>query len=146
MLVGGPQSSYTAPQLLFEMSLHGGGYDSRGITFPGLGPWVVIGRSRSYAWTATAGGSDLTDERIELLCEPDGSTPTQASTHYVFDGACTAMTRPLGGGIMTAWRTVHGPVTGRATVDSKPVAISRQRASRFVTAHAAPAFWKLNHG
>jgi acyl-homoserine lactone acylase PvdQ len=145
ILVGGPQSSYSAPELLFEMALHGGGYDARGITFPGLGPWVVIGRSRSYAWTATAGGSDLTDERVERLCEPDGAAPTATSTHYVFDGACIAMTRPPGGA-MVAWRTVHGPVVARATVGGAPVAISRQRASRFVTAHAATAFWRLNQG
>jgi acyl-homoserine lactone acylase PvdQ len=145
ILVGGPQSSYFAPELLFEMELHGGGFDARGITFPGLGPWVVIGRSRTYAWTATAGGSDLTDERIEQLCEPDGAAPTRTSTHYVFDGRCVAMTRP-DTDPMTAWRTVHGPVVGRTTVGGLPVAISRQRMSRFQTAHAALAFWRLNRG
>jgi len=145
ILVGGPQSSYFAPQLLFEMELQGGGYDSRGITFPGLGPWVVIGRSRTYAWTATAGGSDLTDQRIERLCEPDGSAPTTASQHYEFRGECVPMTRP-DAEPMTAWRTVHGIVVARTTVGGAPVAVSRQRMSRFQTAHAAPAFWALNQG
>lgn len=145
ILVGGPQSSYFAPQLLFQMELSGGGYEAAGVTFPGLGPWVVIGRSRTYAWTATAGGSDLTDQRVELLCEPDGSAPTTASTHYRFEGECRPMTRP-DADPMTAWRTVHGPVVGRTTVDGRPVAIARQRMSRFQTAHAAPAFWRLNQG
>ena len=145
ILVGGPQSSYFAPELLFEMELHGGGYDARGITFPGLGPWVVIGRSRSYAWTATAGGSDLSDERVEQLCEPDGSPPTETSTHYVFDGACRAMTRP-DTAATTAWRTVHGPVVSRAHVKGQPVAVTRERGSRFQTARATTAFWALNHG
>ena len=145
ILVGGPQSSYFSPELLFEMDLHGGGYNARGITFPGLGPWVVIGRSRSYAWTATAGGSDVSDERVERLCETDGSAPTTDSTHYVFDGQCRAMTRP-DDDLMTAWRTVHGPVVGRTTVDGAPVAITRQRMSRFQTAQAARAFWTLNQG
>ena len=94
ILVGGPQTSYFYPELLLEIDLHGGGYDARGVTFPGLGPWVVIGRSRSYAWTATAGGSDLTDQRAELLCEPDGSAPSLQSVHYRYDGQCVAMTRP----------------------------------------------------
>jgi acyl-homoserine lactone acylase PvdQ len=146
ILVGGPQSSYFSPELLFEMELRGGGYDARGITFPGLGPWVVIGRSRSYAWTATAGHSDLTDQRVELLCEPDGSAPTKMSMHYEFDGQCLPMTRPTNDDPWTAWRTVHGIVVGRSTVGGRPVAISRQRMSRFQTAHAAPAFWKLNQG
>ena len=145
ILVGGPQSSYFAPELLFEMELHGGGYDLRGITFPGLGRWVVMGRGRPYAWTATAGGSDLTDERVELLCEPDGSAPSPTGTHYLYDGACLPMTRP-DDDPMTAWRTVHGPVVGRATVDGRPVAVSRQRMSRFQTAHASLAFWSLNRG
>ncbi len=146
ILVGGPQSSYFAPQLLFEMELRGGGYDSRGITFPGLGPWVVIGRSRTYAWTATAGGSDLTDQRMELLCEPDGSAPSQLSMHYEFEGGCLPMTRPANDDPWTAWRTAHGIVVGRSTVDGRPVAVARQRMSRFQTAHAAPAFWALNQG
>lgn len=146
ILVGGPQSSYFAPQLLFEMELSGGGYDARGITFPGLGPWVVIGRSRTYAWTATAGGSDLTDQRMELLCEPDGSAPTTMSMHYRFEGQCLPMTRPVNDDPWTAWRTVHGIVVGRTTVDGAAVAVARQRMSRFRTAHAAPAFWALNMG
>jgi acyl-homoserine lactone acylase PvdQ len=145
ILVGGPQSSYFAPQLLFEMELQGGGYDARGITFPGLGPWVVIGRSRHYAWTATAGGSDLTDQRVELLCEPGGAAPTRASRHYVFQGECRAMIRP-DGGAGTAWRTVHGPVVGTGSVDGRPVAFSRQRSSRGQAAFAARAFWRLNQG
>jgi len=145
ILVGGPQSSYFAPQLLFEMELSGGGYDARGITFPGLGPWVVIGRSRDYAWTATAGGSDLTDQRVERLCDPSGAAPTATSVHYEFRGACVAMTRP-DDDPMTIWRTVHGPVVARSTVDGEPVAISRQRLSRFETAHAVSAFWQLNQG
>ncbi len=143
VLVGGPQSAYIAPQLLFEMELHGAGYDARGITFPGLGPWVIIGRSRDYAWTATAGGSDLVDQRIKRLCEPDGSDPTAESTHYMFNGDCLAMTRP---DPTAAWRTVHGPVVGDGTVDGEPVAVSQQRASRGLAANAVPSFWKLNQG
>lgn len=145
ILVGGPQSSYFAPELLFEVELRGGGYDARGITFPGLGPWVVIGRNRTAAWTATAGGSDVSDQRMELLCEPDGSPARADSMHYMFDGGCRPMTRP-DAAEMTAWRTVHGPVVGRTTVDGRPVAITRERMSRFQTAHAAPAFWSLNRG
>lgn len=145
VLVGGPQSAYIQPQLLFEMELQGGGYDTRGITFPGVGPWVVIGRSRSYAWTATAGGSDLTDQRVEKLCEPDGAAPSAVSTHYEFNGACIAMTRP-DGGANTVERTVHGPVVGRGTVDGQPVAFARERFSRLKTAWAAKAFRTLDLG
>lgn len=145
VLVGGPQSAYILPQLLFEMELQGGGYDVRGITFPGIGPWVVIGRSRSYAWTATAGGSDLTDQRAEKLCEPDGSAPTTASMHYEFDGECRAMTKP-DASPTTVERTVHGPVVGRGLANGVPVAFVRERFSRLKTAWAAKAFRTLDLG
>lgn len=146
VMVGGPQSAYVAPQLLFEWELSGGGYDASGITFPGIGPFVVIGHSRNYAWTATSGDSDVTDQRIERLCNPDGSPPTDTSRAYMFNGVCTPMTRPPGFTRNTMWRTVHGPVTGYATVDGAPVAISRQRASFLMEPHAALAFWQLSRG
>lgn len=146
ILVGGPQTGYFAPELLMEMELQGGGYQASGVTFPGLGPWILIGRTADYAWSVTAGGSDQVDQRIERLCEPGGAPPTRDSTHYEFRGECLPMTRPAGAGPQAMWRTVHGPVSGRATVDGAPVAIAQQRASRGLEATASLAFWRLNRG
>lgn len=143
ILVGGPQAAYTYPELVFEWELTGGGYESSGITFPGIGPFVVIGHTKSYAWTATSGGSDLVDQRVEKLCNADGSPATRDSKAYVFNGVCTPMTRP-DEKPLTMWRTVHGPVTGTATVDGAPVAISRQRSSFGKEGYAALSFWKLS--
>lgn len=145
IMVGGPQSAYFYPQLLFEMELQGGGYKASGITFPGIGPWIVIGHSTSYAWTATSGNSDLVDERIEKLCAPAGTAVTKDTHAYVFNGRCVPMTKP-DGDAHTMWRTVHGPVIGTATVKGAPVAIARQRASRNKEAMASAAFWRLNQG
>ncbi|HEX7522229.1 MAG TPA: penicillin acylase family protein [Acidimicrobiia bacterium] len=145
IMVGGPQSAYFFPQLLFEMELQGGGYKASGITFPGIGPWIVIGHSTNYAWTATSGNSDLVDERIEKLCAPAGTAVTKDTHAYVFNGQCVPMTKP-DGDAQTMWRTVHGPVIGTATVKGAPVAIARQRASRNKEADASLAFWTLNHG
>jgi acyl-homoserine lactone acylase PvdQ len=145
IMVGGPQSAYFFPQLLFEMELQGGGYKASGITFPGIGPWIVIGHSTSYAWTATSGNSDLVDERIEKLCDPSGAAVTKDTHAYVFNGQCVPMTKS-DGDALTMWRTVHGPVIGIATVKGLPVAIARQRASRNKEAMASLAFWTLNHG
>lgn len=142
---GGPQSGYFYPQLLFEIELQGGGYQASGIMFPGMGPWIAIGHSTNYAWTATAGGQDIVDQRVEKLCNPGGGAVAADSTYYEFDGACTAMTRP-DNDPSTAWRTVHGPVTGRATVDGAPVAITRERTSRGHEAVAAVAFDALSKG
>ncbi|HAS29248.1 MAG TPA: hypothetical protein DCS56_04185, partial [Alcanivorax sp.] len=66
LAVFGPQTSYFVPQLLLEMSVHGGDINSRGMTFTGL-PYVVIGRGPDFAWSATSGSSDLTDVRVVRL-------------------------------------------------------------------------------
>lgn len=142
---GGPQSGYFYPQLLFEIELQGGDYKASGIMFPGMGPWIAIGHSTNYAWTATAGGQDLVDQRVEKLCNPNGGAVSPQSTYYEFNGTCTAMTRP-DTNPYTVWRTVHGPVTGRATVNGAPVAISRQRASSGHEAQSALAFDALSKG
>jgi penicillin G amidase len=58
---GGPQVGYMVPQWLADFGLHGGGLDTTGMTFAGVGPAVLIGRGSGFAWTTTTGASDLTD-------------------------------------------------------------------------------------
>ena len=53
--------------------------------------YILIGRTPDYAWSLTSAGHDVRDVYAEQLCEPDGSAPTRASTHYVFKGECTAV-------------------------------------------------------
>ena len=50
--------------------------------------YILIGRTADYAWSLTSAGHDVRDVFAEELCEPDNSTPTRASTHYVFNGKC----------------------------------------------------------
>ena len=148
-LLGGPQAAYLYPEIPFELELSGGGFAAAGISFPGTGPYIAIGyaasRAGGYTWTATAGGSDLVDQRVERLCDPSGGPVASRAEHYVFDGECVAMTRP-GGAPPAVPRTVHGPVTAYATVDGDPVAISRQRASRGREAVSVLAFRALSRG
>ncbi|MFN2426570.1 MAG: penicillin acylase family protein [Candidatus Binatia bacterium] len=162
ILVGGPQTSYLVPELLYEFSVDGGGLKARGVA-PVGSPYVVLGRGRNYAFTATAGGSDTTDVRAELLCELDASPPTTSSMNYMFNGVCTPMfertdTWCAGGGQADpdfcdtnpdnlraiVQRTVHGNVFARATVGGAPVALVRQRASFFKEGTNALAFQKIN--
>lgn len=63
----GPQVGYMVPQFLVDIGLHGDGIDTTGMTFAGVGPAVLIGRGKGYAWTTTTGASDLTDTYIETL-------------------------------------------------------------------------------
>lgn len=151
----GPQTGYFVPEILVEFGFDGQGLRARGAAPPGF-PYVNLGRGRSYAWSATAGGSDTIDVRVERLCEPGGEPPAVQSVHYVFQGVCTLMevrvdtwcagTCAPGATNVTATvqRTVHGPVFARATVQGAPVALVKQRASFKGEIAAAVAFMLIN--
>ncbi len=66
--------------------MHAPGLDARGATFPGLSLYVLLGRGKDFAWSATSGESEEVDTRAEKLCEPDSSPPSLRSDHYVFNG------------------------------------------------------------
>ena len=78
--VAGPQVGYFYPAFFLEIDLHGGGFDARGVSFPGV-PWIVIGRGPDYAWSATTSHSDIVDQYVETLCFGD-------DTHYLYKGVC----------------------------------------------------------
>ena len=69
----------------------------------------------------------------ERLCNPDGSAPTRASTHYLYKGKCRALkdfnAGQLAGKPLRYKTSVHGPVIGTATVGGKPYALSRKRST-----------------
>ena len=78
IMVGGPQTGYFTPQPLIELALQGDGIDVRGMTPAGV-PYVVIGHTPDYAWTATSGGSDMADVFVERLCTPAGGEPSSGT-------------------------------------------------------------------
>ena len=88
----------------------------------------------SYAWSLTSADHDVRDVFAEQLCEPDGSAPTRASTHYVYDGRVHAV-RDLRRRARCRARpiryptSVHGPMIGTATVGGMPYALTRQRST-----------------
>jgi acyl-homoserine lactone acylase PvdQ len=143
LFVGGPQIGYFYPGLTLEMDLHGPGWSARGATaapFPG---YILIGRREDFVWTLTSAGADIVDTYVETLCE--GS-----DTKYLYKGKCRAMT-PFNAGTIenqavTFNRTVHGPVTGYATVDGTRVAISRKRASYLLDGVDLLLFQRLTRG
>jgi len=151
--VMGPQVGYFYPQFLMELDLHGGGIDARGAAFPGVSLYVLLGRGKDFAWSATSAGSDNIDQYLEELCNTDGTPATRASNHYLYKGKCIAMTTfdagTLKGGGKPDQRvifnqTVHGPVSGTATVKGKPYAIASRRSTRGRDAVSARAFADLN--
>ena len=164
LMVAGPQVDFYSPEIFSEFSVRGPGIAARGVGLPGVGPYVLIGRGRGFAWSITTAQGDLADEFAEELCEPDGSAPTLASTHYRYRGACRPFERRER---MLSWKpgpadllldpgataqtytlrtelSVHGPIIGRATVRGRPVAISFARATYGHDAETALAFRRLN--
>ena len=143
--VAGPQVGYFYPQILYEVDVHGGGIDARGVTFPGSGPYVELGRGPDFSWSATSAGNDIIDIFVEELCGDD--------THYKHDGQCLEMTTfdagtvGFGAGTPVIFKeTVHGPVVGYATVDGERVALSSARSTRNREVVSAFGFAKLNDG
>jgi acyl-homoserine lactone acylase PvdQ len=142
--VFGPQVSYFAPEILMQEDLHSPDYAAEGASFPGTG-LVELGRGQDYAWSATSAGTDLTDQRLELICNPNGGAPDPQGLWYEYNGACIQMTtehfkevafpKPGGQGQPTyidhvIHLTVHGVVQGWTTAQGgKPVAVADQRST-----------------
>jgi acyl-homoserine lactone acylase PvdQ len=164
LMVAGPQVDFYSPEIFSEFSVRGPGIAARGVGLPGVGPYVLIGRGRGFTWSITTAQGDLADEFAEQLCEPDGSAPTLASTHYRYRGACRPFERrervlrwkpgpadlaldPSATAQTYTLRTqlsVHGPVIGHATVRGRPVAITFARSTYGHDAETSLAFRRLN--
>lgn len=151
MLSGGPQTGYIAPEMLVEMELVGGGYNATGMTVPGLGVFILVGHTPNYGWTITAGGSDIADDAILKLCNPDGGNPAANARHYFYKGECRAMIST--GGMYRTYhpdpldpeRMVSDPITHwDLTVNGEPVAVAFKRASRGREIEAAVSVRRLN--
>jgi acyl-homoserine lactone acylase PvdQ len=121
MLVSGPQLGYSYPTQLWEIEVHGGGYDARGSTVPSL-PTVGIGYGERVAWGLTTGNSKTIDSFIETIREQDGRLQYQHDGQWK-DAECrTEVVRyraaaqgvPVGPAVLTndveVCRTVHGPI------------------------------------
>jgi acyl-homoserine lactone acylase PvdQ len=147
----GPQVGYYVPQILMEQDIHGGGFDARGATFPGVNVIVQLGHGTDYAWSATTADTDNVDTFAEVLCQDD--------FHYRYKGDCLAMEKlertnawtpsvgddtPAGSETLTAYRTVHGIVYARGKVGGKPVAFTLARTTYFHEADSALGFICLN--
>jgi acyl-homoserine lactone acylase PvdQ len=149
--VMGPQVGYYTPEVLMEEDLHGPGIDARGAAFPGVNLYVELGHGRDYAWSATTATSDNVDTFAEVLCQDE--------FHYLYKGSCLAMEKlektnawtpnasdktPPGSEKLTIYRTVHGIVYARGTVNKQKVAFASARTTYFHEADSALGFSQLN--
>ncbi len=156
----GPQVGYYSPQIFSEYELHGGGIDSEGVVFPGADPFPLIGHGIDFAWSGTSANGDNEDTFVERLCNPDGSRPSDSSTHYLYKGRCVPfqmrdqkLTTPLSplspstpsqAITFRTMRSVHGPVFDFATVRGVPVALTKAKAVDFHELAAIVPFMELS--
>lgn len=115
LLLGGPQMGYSAPQIAYEVGIHGAGYNSVGMAFAGAGPIPLIGRGNDFAWTTTTGYGDQIDTFV-LKINPNN--PEQ----YWYKGKWTdfevrtesikvaGQTNPIA---YKVYRSVYGPVISK---------------------------------
>jgi acyl-homoserine lactone acylase PvdQ len=127
IFVAGPQIGYFYPGLTLEADISWPGHDMRGVYSPAHPGVIFIGRGEDFAYSLTSAGNDTADEFVETLC--GGST-----TRYRYKGRCRSMGTVTAGTLRGRERiryrtTVHGPVTGYATVGGRRVAIARRRSS-----------------
>ncbi|MGZ6973443.1 MAG: penicillin acylase family protein [Acidimicrobiia bacterium] len=133
LAVMGPQLGYYYPEIVEQIHLTGPGIEAQGVAVPGAAMYLLIGRTQNYAWSLTSANQDVRDVFVEKLCNPDGSAPTRASDHYMFQGTCrpfeTFDADVLNGTPIVYPRSVHGPLIGTATSNGQPVALTRQRST-----------------
>ena len=161
LLLGGPQVGHALPSFFMDLDVHAPGIDFRGPAVPGASALVPLGRGADYAWSLTTGYSDAVDVRAEKLCDPAGGEATKDSNAYIFKGECVEMESreetieatppatdpgPPSSEDITIYRTVHGPVFERGTVDGKPVAFVKERFFWLKELDSLPSFYRWNTG
>ena len=92
LAVMGPQLGYFYPAINYQVHLRAPGIEAQGAAVPGLAMYLLLGRTKNYAWSLTSAGHDVHDVYAERLCEPSGAQPTRASTHYLYKGRCRPFT------------------------------------------------------
>ena len=80
LAVMGPQLGYYYPEIVMQIHLSAPGIEAQGAAVPGLGMYLLLGRTPNYAWSLTSASHDVRDVFAEVLCNPDGSEPTRESS------------------------------------------------------------------
>ncbi|MCB1845056.1 MAG: penicillin acylase family protein, partial [Halioglobus sp.] len=133
LAVMGPQLGYFYPEIVQQIHLSGPGIEAQGAAVPGLSMYILIGRTRDYAWSLTSANHDVRDVYAEMLCEPGDAEVTRDSLHYLYQGECIPFeifdAGTLNGTPIRYPVSVHGPMIGTATSNGTPVALTRKRST-----------------
>ena len=128
MFLGAPQSGISAPPVMWEVGLQAPGIDCGGGAVPGAGPFLILGRCKSHAWTIVSGNAgdtvdDVVENRTGAGYSVDGTeTPFEQRTeHFLirttniadfasFDPSNPTLQTQFDELDKTFLRTRHGPV------------------------------------
>ena len=121
LLESAPQLGWSYPSVLWELEVHGAGYDARGVSVPGL-PTVGIGYGSRVAWALTTGNSKTIDSFVETV-RPAGSGVEFQHAGAWKPASCRDETirfrqevegvpvgLPVQEEVLQVCRTVHGPI------------------------------------
>jgi penicillin G amidase len=125
LLESAPQLGWSYPSVLWELEVHGAGYDARGVSVPGL-PTVGIGYGERVGWALTTGNSKTIDSFVETVRRVDGALefrhdgawkPADCRTETIrfrqeVEGVPVGL--PVQSEDLEVCRTVHGPVVAES--------------------------------
>ncbi len=97
IIYSGPQMGFTAPAIVMEGSIRGGGLAVSGMTVAGI-PGIIIGRTPHHAWSMQVGHAHTTDYYLEA---PQAVHLNRMETIHVAGG--DDVTIPV-------FRSSHGPI------------------------------------
>ena len=111
ILFNGPQFGWFNPGYVYEVGLHGAGFDVVGSS-PFAYPAIFFGHNNHIAWGSTAGVGDVVDMYQEQACGGD-------QYHYLYQNQCLAMEKRTDiikvkgqpDQTVDIYRTLHGFVT-----------------------------------
>lgn len=125
ILMNGPQLGYSYPTQLWELEVHGGGYDARGVSVPSL-PTVGIGYGERVAWGLTTGYSRTIDSFVETTRRVDGRLQylhddawhdaecRTETVRYRSEAEGVPVGPPVNSEDVEVCRTGHGPIVATA--------------------------------
>jgi penicillin amidase len=104
IVYSGPQMGFSAPAIVTEGSICGGGFEVSGMTVPGI-PGIIIGRTPHHAWSMQVGHAHTQDFFID--------SPLTVILHH------EETIYPAGGEPVTfpVYRTHHGPIVNPSPYD-----------------------------
>lgn len=117
-----PHLQHTAPATFYLVHQHTGDLDAIGATIPGV-PFIVLGRNRDVAWTATTTFADMQDlylEKIDPANAGNYITPTGPAP-FEIEQQTIRVKRESGDGFdeipLAIRHTRHGPVISDAAAN-----------------------------